>query len=218
MSFDRVATFFAPLEWLAFQGAMQRARSAQIDALDSCARLLVLGEGDGRFLAALARHRIERGLTQPLSLEVVESSAAMRRRCETRLTPLLAEARLELDLGPGPWDPAGEEAYDAVVTCFFLDCFGPMTLDQLIPQLAARLRPGGTWLFADFQIPPQGWAHGHARFWSWLLHRFFRATTGIESTRLADFAARLGAAGLRLERHRHFRWEFIRSDLWRKPQ
>lgn len=217
MSFDRVAGIFAPLEWLAFQGAMQKARTAHLSALDPAARMLVLGEGDGRFLAALARHRIEHRITQPLFLRVIESSAEMRRRCLLRLEPLLAEAHLELDLSPEPLASEETGEFDAVVTCFFLDCFGPMTLDELIPQLARRLRPGGAWVLADFQIPPQGWANRHARVWSWILHRFFRATTSIESTRLAHFAARLGAAGLRLEHHRSFRWEFIRGDLWRKP-
>ena len=44
--------------------------------------------------------------------------------------------------------PTGE--YDAVVTCFFLDCFQSSTLTDWVPHVRSALRPGGFWAVAEF--------------------------------------------------------------------
>ena len=67
-----------------------------------------------------------------------------------------------------------EGEYDAVVTCFFLDCFSDETLSHLIPSIAASIRPGGDLLVAEFRQPRKGIPAWRARFWLALMYYFFR--------------------------------------------
>jgi hypothetical protein len=47
--FGRLAWVYEGLERLIYGGLLQRARLAFIDSLAPCKRILILGEGDGRF-------------------------------------------------------------------------------------------------------------------------------------------------------------------------
>ncbi|MEZ6195109.1 MAG: class I SAM-dependent methyltransferase [Planctomycetota bacterium] len=216
MGFDRLAAPYAVLESLAFQGALQRARTEDLDALSGARRALILGEGDGRFLEALARRRRASDARTPLAIDVVESSAAMRERTRRRL-PDPAAPGLELR-----WieeDARGfrpeADAYDVIVTHFFLDCFTAATLDELVPRLAGGLREGGTWTIADFRMPASGFGRVHAAAWLAVLHAFFRRTAGIEARRLTDPATFLSLAGLRLEARRTWRAGLVAAERWR---
>ena len=52
-SFDRVARVYRLLEYASFGRALERARESFLGELGSARHALVLGDGDGRFLAAL---------------------------------------------------------------------------------------------------------------------------------------------------------------------
>lgn len=105
--------------------------------------------------------------------------------------------------------------FDAVVSHFVLDLFGPTTLTTLTPRLAAALRPGGAWLLADFALPAGGPRRWRARAWLALLHALFRWRTDQEATRLHDPSPYLADAGLRRERERTLEWGLLRSEFWR---
>ncbi|HEX4665062.1 MAG TPA: class I SAM-dependent methyltransferase, partial [Chthoniobacterales bacterium] len=55
MSFDRVAPHYRWLETLVFGRQLQAARMAFVKEIEAPRRVLVLGEGDGRFLAEFVR-------------------------------------------------------------------------------------------------------------------------------------------------------------------
>ena len=87
------------------------------------------------------------------------------------------------------------ERFDAVVTPFFLDLFGPAALATVIARLAASLAPDGQWIHADF-------AHDRYRPLSSLLYVLFRVGCGIEARRLADWEAVFARRGFAaVERH-----------------
>ena len=54
-SFDLLAPAYQSLEQLAFGGLLHWCRTAHLARLAACRRALVLGDGDGRFLADLLR-------------------------------------------------------------------------------------------------------------------------------------------------------------------
>ena len=54
-NFDRLAGIYRLLEFLAFGRDLERARFRLLETLAECHSVLVLGEGDGRCLARLAR-------------------------------------------------------------------------------------------------------------------------------------------------------------------
>jgi ubiquinone/menaquinone biosynthesis C-methylase UbiE len=179
--------------------------------ITGCRRVLLLGDGDGRFLEQLL-------LANPAcNALAVDSSAAMlerlRRRCLAN-PALSAAGRVEtleadaLDISPSP-------ETDLIVTHFVLDCFSQPDLERLVHTLAAPLAPGTLWLVSDFDLPPQAVPRLLARAYIRALYLVFRALTGLRVRRLPDSQRVLASAGFQ----RIHRWQilggFLYSDLWR---
>jgi ubiquinone/menaquinone biosynthesis C-methylase UbiE len=208
--YDRLAASYRTLERLAFGGALMRARLRHLAALDGAERVLVIGEGDGRFVAALCRRNRRCRPT------VIERSGAMIALAQARLEGDTARVRFvqgdvrDLDVGG--------ERFDAVVTHFVLDLFGPGTLDALIPRLASTLTPQGVWLLADFALPERGPGRWRAHAWLILLYALFRLRTDQEATRLHDPGASLTAAGLTPDRVVELQMGLLRTAVWRREE
>lgn len=211
-NFDWLAPHYRWLEAVLAGGKLQRCRTAQLGAVGTPRRILLVGEGNGRFLAAC------HAAFPAARITVVEASGAMLAR---------ARARWERGAGGGAaarveffhsrvehWAaPPGE--FDLVVTHFFLDCFRPGQLDELIPRLAASAAPGARWLVADFQVPATGVVRRlRAELILALMYWFFRWGTGLPASELTPPDGRLAAAGFRLRARREMEWGLLHTDLW----
>ena len=53
--YDRLAKVYWFLEWALFRGDLQRARTCLLEMLPECKRMLILGDGDGRYLREFVR-------------------------------------------------------------------------------------------------------------------------------------------------------------------
>lgn len=202
--FDRVASIYRALEYLSFGRALEHARFTGLHRLAGCRDILVLGEGDGRCLAQLLR------VAPAARVHCVDASAAMIARARARVadrdlprvTFEQADARVvELPIGH----------YDAVVTCFFLDCLSPAEVEALIQRIAPSLRPGARWLFADFAVPAHGWRRVIFQPIVRGLYLFFKWRTGLKVTRLPPSEALLEQHGWRTVNQREFRRGLIRQ-------
>lgn len=187
-NFDRVAGIYRGLEYLAFGRALEVARFRYLEHLRDRRHVLILGEGDGRFLERLV------AIAPQASIRCIDSSAAMLARAAERLAPA-ARTRVAFeceDVRAADIPPA---AYDAVVTMFVLDCLSPDEVTALVQRVAAGLRGDGVWLFADFSVPARGWRWLRARLWVDGLYAFFRWRTGLRVRHLPPSEAILREAG-----------------------
>src|SRR5947209_11342892 len=119
VSFDAIAPWYRTLETIAFGNALQRARVACLDEIGSPRRVLILGEGNGRFLRELLRKH------PGIEVDCVEASGRMidlaRRRLEGMAPTAVSRVQfLHRDITS--WNPESH-GYDLIVTHFFLDCF-----------------------------------------------------------------------------------------------
>jgi hypothetical protein len=113
------------------------------------------------------------------------------------------------------WKPEG--TYDAIVTCFFLDCFPQPMLDQVVAHLASAAAPDAVWLLADFAIPAQPWvARLRARVAHKIMYGFFRVTTGLPARALASPDEALRRAGFERVGRQDFDWGLLHSDCWQR--
>ena len=209
--FDRVARPYRLLEYLTLGTALARTRAEHLHSLAAARRALVLGDGDGRFLAALLR------LNPHLHATAVDSSRAMLHLLASRCA--FAAHRLSLHQADALrlTAPPGNPAFDLVTTHFFLDCFTDPQLARLIPAVRTRLAPGALWVVSDFRIPPTGLMRAPARLLVRALYLAFRLVTGLQPTRLPDFARHLHQAGLVRLRSRHRLGGLLTAELWQVP-
>lgn len=207
MSFDRLAPHYDWMEALTAGNLLQRVRTAWLDQLGDRSRILSAGEGHGRFAAACAERFPRAALT---CLEDSEKMIARARRRVPSPPANIAWVRANIL----SWVPVRE--HDAIVTCFFLDCFPPELLAKTIAKLAACATPDAVWLVADFAVPARGPARWRARAVHALMYRFFRIFTDLPARRHTPPDELLRAHGFRLEGRREFEWGLLRADLWRR--
>ncbi|MEZ5317031.1 MAG: class I SAM-dependent methyltransferase [Vicinamibacterales bacterium] len=209
-NFDSLARLYLPLERLAFGRALDRTREALLPHLASCRRVLILGEGDGRFLA-----RLLRASPHP-TVECVDASRRMIARAAGRLSSD-ERARVTFRQADARTLTVPPASVDAVVTCFFLDCFTAPEVEAIVAAVAPALRPGGRWLWADFAVPPHGLARWQARAWLPTLYAFFRWRTGISARALPPAHRALTAAGLAEQTRTRLRGGLLEAALFIRP-
>ncbi len=174
-NFDRLARIYRALEFVAFGRDLERARFRWLDALADRRSILILGEGDGRFLERLL------SVAPSARIHCVDASAAMLAVAASRISDSQDRARITFEQADARQVFLEHASYDAVVTLFFLDCFDAPEAEKLIGRLDAALGPGAVWLFADFALPESPLARWRARAWLALLYAFFRWETGLRT-------------------------------------
>ena len=206
--YDRLARAYIWLEVLAFSRTLMRARLAHLERLAVADRVLVVGEGDGHFLAGLYRSN------NSCRVVCLERSGEMIARAKRRLGQAATRVRfVQEDVRTAVIEP---QAFDLVVTHFVLDLFDPAELDRLVPKLAAALRPAGLWLAADFAVPDRPPARWRAQLWLAVMLAFFRWRTDLAVTRLHDPTPYLTAAGLTSLGLQRFQQGLVTSRLLTK--
>ncbi len=187
--FNRLARVYRAIEFLAFGGDLERARFCFLERLRDCRNILILGEGDGRCLAQLLE-------TAPAArIHCLDLSAGMLARARARLSTSAA-ARVTFEQADLLTHALPTATYDAVITFFFLECFTPGQTAGIVARVRASLQPGATWLFADFVLPPRGFARLRAQAWVGLLYLFFRWQTNLTARFLPPSEELIEQAGL----------------------
>lgn len=206
-SFDRVARIYRWAEYAALGPLLQRARKHFLAQLADRRNALVLGDGDGRFLAALLR------TNTALHATAVDSSAAMlallRKRCafaSDRLTTIHADIRTTQP----PTTP------DLIATHFVLDCFPQPEVDELAHSLAQHSAPNTLWLVSDFGHPRNALLAPFAALYIRTLYLAFRILTGLRTQRLPDIARALSLAGFTRIARREWLNGFLYTELWQR--
>jgi len=203
--FSPLARAYRALEFLAFGRDLERARFCFVRELRDCRHILVLGEGDGRFLARLAE------AAPGARIHCVDSSPAMIELAAARLSGTGAETRVsfeQADVLRAKFDP---ETYDGVVTLFFLDCFTPRQVAAVESLVRPSLCGGARWLFADFALPAGGIRRWRAAAWIKVLYSFFGWTTGLTIRSLPPSEEILLERGFRRVASRDFQGGLVRS-------
>ena len=210
MSFDRLAPYYTWMEIVLAGRRLQRCRLAWLDALEGSADILIAGVGHGHFLAACVRRFPEARITS------VDASAVMLRHARMRAEAAGAHMeQLEFVHAALPeWSPPAR-AFDAIATHFFLDCFAPPELPDVIGRLATAARSSAVWVVSDFRVPARGIARHRARAVHALMYGFFRRVTHIRARAVTDPDPLLLAAGFHLAGRKSAEWGLLQADHWR---
>ena len=219
-SFDRIARAYRWLEYLCFGRALERCRVTWLDEMAQAEQALVLGDGDGRFTAALlAAHRKVRVVAIDRSVIMLTLLSA---RVEfigelKRLTTIAGDVRYAL--APAAADQNQrqksrssvfpEEGYDLVCSHFFLDCLSTTEVQCLLEDLCPRLSAGARWIVSEFSTPTP-WA----RLIVWLLYLGFAALTSLEAKHLPEWRAVFVSAGFDCVEEKQTLAGLLSSSVW----
>jgi len=211
MSFDQIAPHYRWMEFVLAGRKLQGCRTEFLGRLNDAEKVLIVGEGNGRFLLECRRRLSQAHVT------CVDASGRMLDLARARLRRGgLTDQRVEfLHADVLKWQPPGK-AFDLIVTHFFLDCFRADQLREVVAKLATSARSGARWLLADFQVPVGRIARWRARIILWCMYSFFRAVTRLPAKELTTPDAFLIQAGFALEQRRLSEWGLLHSDLWRQ--
>lgn len=209
MSFDILAPVYRWMELLLAGRKLHRCRCAFLEEVPPPRHVLMLGEGHGRFLVEVLKKFPD---TQVTFLDASAGMIAQARKALQRHG--LAPDRVTfIQMDVLAWEPP-HQVYDLIVTHFFLDCFRPEHLQQLIPAIASSGTPSARWLVADFQEAPAGWQRLRSRLILRLMYWFFRTVTRLPARSLTCPDPLLRQVGLHLQGEQVFEWGLLRSTCW----
>lgn len=215
--FDGIAGLYRAMEYLSFGPILERCRFHHVSSLAQSQRApkkaLVIGDGDGRFLAKLL------AANPNLHADAIDASPAMLRLLETRVAQFGAQQRLNtICTDARTFEPA-TTGYDLVCTHFFLDCLTESEADQLIARLRPHLAPSAQWLVSEFQIPSD------SRFRAWLarsiissLYAAFSLLTGLAVRQIPPWPTLLARYGFQRNASRSWLGGLLVSELWQGGQ
>ncbi len=207
VNFDRLAAPYEWLERLSFGPYLHRCRIAFLEEMKSAESILILGDGDGRFLEALLN------VNPTARIESLDISPAMVKVARDRVASDHAHFRVE-DARTAAFETEG---YDAIVTNFFLDCFPEKELKSLIARLVPALNPGGRWIVGDFREPNGPLSGPVSRLLLAGMYLFFKVATRIPASTLVDPVPILLSNGLERIRREESLGGFLAATIWRKP-
>jgi SAM-dependent methyltransferase len=208
LNFDPLARPYRWAEYATFGHALERCRFHFLPAINNARRALVLGDGDGRFLARLLRANPD------LYADVVDVSPAMLRLLYRRLRPE-DHRRVVLHRQDAREFVPPHAGYDLVVTHFFFDCLFQDELRALIGRIVSWLTPGATWVVSEFATPRGGAASVVGKGIISGLYRAFGLLTGLPVRSLPDHRAILETSGFQLLMEHPWLRGLLVSQLWK---
>jgi SAM-dependent methyltransferase len=214
-NFDLIARPYRWMEYATFGPLLEHTRFYRIPELTTARCALVIGDGDGRFVARFLKENPD------VLVDVVDLSAKMLRLLEARVQKPGPEAHRRIaiyradirDFSPPETAPA--TGYDLVVTHFFLDCLTHADLEGLLSRLRPHLAPGARWLVSEFQIPESGLSAGMSRLVVSGLYRAFGLLTGLEVRGLPAWEMLLERFGFSRFDQRTWLGGLLTSEIWK---
>ena len=208
--FDRVARIYRWAEYLTLGPLLRRMREQFLPALGDSTDVLALGDGDGRFTAALLRR------VPDCRVHAVDSSAAMLRLLESRcerdgtMTRLALQQASVLEIQASP-------TCDLIATHFLLDCLSQGDVEELSRRLAGQVAPRCRWVLSEFGVPTGHFLGRVGAAYIQCLYLAFRLLTGLRVQQLPNPQRALQLAGfVRLARVERLRG-LLYAELWQLP-
>ncbi|SDJ87514.1 Methyltransferase domain-containing protein [Catalinimonas alkaloidigena] len=205
-NFDRIAPWYDGLAALVFGNRLRRAQAQFLHYIPPHSRVLVLGGGSGWLLEQVLR------LHPAVSVVYLEASHAMLEAARQRTQPL-AHQRVEFRQGTET-DLHPQETFDVVLTFFVLDLFTNQALPTAMLRLYQALRPGGHWLFTDFDWPERRPAFWWEQGLIWGMYRFFGVVSEVCARQLPPYRAAFEA--LPLQCRASVQRGLLHSAVWQK--
>ncbi len=204
--FNSIARFYYPLSRLIFGSYQTRAQQTFVHLINPGSRILIVGGGNGHLLKSFSASYAE-----TFEIFLVEPAPDMIAMARKKTAPSkhihFIQTTVEQFLS------SSELYFDVVITAFFFDLFPQPEADALFSRINAPLKPGGLWLYTDFQLT------GASLWWQApllkMMYIFFRQVSGVKASSLPDMKGYWQDTYKLLDSHT-FYGGFIIARAWRK--
>jgi len=211
--FDRLAKPYRLMEYVSFGKALEHCRFHFLPQLRNTQRALLLGDGDGRFTAALLQ---EAKTADALAIDASEAMLnALRKRCAA----VGAELRLQTlrtPLNHGLPEAVAARHFDLIATHFFLDCLNDAEVEEIAHGATRCTTPDARWVISEFRVPNHGVMQLPSRLIVRLLYLAFRVLTGLRAQQLPAYGAILQRNGWRMQQQHAKLGGLLASELWQR--
>ena len=209
-SFDKLAPWYHFLETISFGNQLQQCRISQIAELKEVKNVLILGDGNGRFLESLLKSNCN------AEIESLDISSNMIGLANARITPLPNNSQVVfIHTDVFDWN-FPKCKYDLVVTNFFLDCFTYSELTNLLEKISLSLKPQGKLIYGDFNVPNSLLIKTLTSLLLYGMYLFFRIFTQISANSLHNPTSLLVEKKFILKNEKYYLLSFLKSQLWIK--
>lgn len=202
-NYDHTTWFYDALSRLVFGRSIRRAQISLLPFIPANSKVLIAGGGTGWILEELSKVH-----SSGLEIIYVEISAnmialAQKQHALNNKVIFINQPVEEVDLS---------DAVDVVITPFLFDNFTPPAAAQLFNHLDKQLKPGGLWLYTDFQLAGRWWHKAMLKS----MYLFFRMFKAVEVSELPDVATLFRQYGYQPLQHATFYGDFIEALATRK--
>jgi tRNA (cmo5U34)-methyltransferase len=198
--FNSISAIYDGMAKMVFGSTLNEAQCHFISTISDRSKILILGGGTGKLLKKLLEQRPQSEVTY---IEASSKMIAIAKKTTDNDSRVIFIHGTQDSIPPGL-------IVDVVITPFFLDLFSDQSLKKIVLQLKSSLRAGGIWIATDFTTSNK-FPHQMLR---WLMYRFFRFTTNIESTRLPAWQDLLAHIGEEVDA-KTFKNGFVKTALYR---
>lgn len=210
-NYDKLAPWYSFLEKISFGDELQKCRTLNLNHAKEAKNILILGDGNGRFLESLLN------INPVGKIDCIDISIKMMAQAKNRIKSKPGVKNVKF-IHANIFDRKLEIGfYDLVVVNFFLDCFTFSELNSLICNIYHGLSPGGFLINGDFNIPDTLFKKISARFILMGMYVFFKIFTRLSASKLIDPEPILKSNGLVLKNKSEIFGSFLKSTLWLKP-
>jgi len=204
-NYDNAARFYDQLSRLVFGKAIINAQVYLLQHVPPASKILIAGGGTGWILEELTKL-----YPNGLKITYVEVSAKMIALSAKRNTGanelIFVNSAVENAILPTD--------FDVVITPFLFDNFNQATAEKVFAHLNAVLKPGGLWLYADFELTGKLWQKLLLK----TMHLFFKLLCGVEASQLPDVKLLFAARHYSLVYSKAFYGDFIKAKVYgRQP-
>lgn len=171
-NFDLIAPVYDGLAKVVFGRNLKKIQTHFLPLIPGNANVLIIGGGTGWIINELFNTGFKGRLTYVEASEKMISLS--KKNCVKDSVNFIHGDESAIPLG---------QKYDVIITNFFLDVFSEPRLEQVITTLSEKLDKDGIWICSDFQNTGR-FSH---QLLLWLMFRFFKITSKLESKSLLNF-------------------------------
>ena len=208
MSFDLIARHYERIESIVFGEGLQRIRCSHMETFLGAESILLLGDGDGRFLKAL----LDSGCSAKIIC--VDSSQRMLNLAKSLTKDSEQNVRF-LFKNIHDYDLPDSFIPDVIGAHFFLDCFSEDEILVILGRISGWCKEHTKLVISDFSIPEKRrFTRVIAKLLAWKMIVFFRTFTGISAYKLPKIEQLLSEMRYKCLKKETLRNGFICSWVW----